>query len=71
MFRKLSPKERKLVEVGIVAITNNDLVTAVRPFMFGGKVVHELYLDPSKLLFYTRKEKIGAVVSALIIAILA
>jgi hypothetical protein len=39
--------------------------------MFAGRVVHELYFDLSKLLFFTREEKIGALVSAFIIASLA
>ena len=68
VFRKLPAKERKSIETGIAAVTDTDLVTAVRPFMFGGRVIHELYFDPSKLLFYTRQEKIGAVVSAFIIS---
>ena len=71
VFRSLPAKERKLVESRITAITDSDLVTAVRPFMFGGKVVHELYFDPSKLLFFTSLEKIGAIVSAFAISCLA
>lgn len=71
IFRKLPADERKHVEAKIAAVTDSDLTTAVRPFMFGGKVVHELYFDPSKLLFFTRQEKIGAIVSALIISSLA
>jgi hypothetical protein len=71
VFRKLPATERKRVENEIAAITGGELVTAVRPFMFGGKVIHELYFDPSKLLFFTRQEKIGAVLSAFVIASLA
>lgn len=71
VYRKLPAKERKLVERRIVAITDSDLVTTVRPFMFGGKVVRELYFDPAKLLFFTVIEKIGAIISAFIIASLA
>ena len=71
VFRKLPAKERKRVQTRIAAVIDSDLVTAVRPFMFGGKVVHELYFDPAKLLFFTRQEKIGAIVSALIISLLA
>ena len=71
VFRKLPAKQRKCVQTGIAAVTDTELVTAVRPFMFGGRVVHELYFDPAKLLFFTRQEKIGAVVSAFIIASLA
>ena len=54
-----------------MAVTDADLTTAVRPFMFGGKIVHELYFDPTKLLFFTREEKVGAVVSAFAISYLA
>jgi len=71
VLRKLSVEERELVEHRIKAITDCDLVTAVRPFMFGGKVIHELYFDPSKLAFFADQEKIGAVLSAFIIASLA
>jgi hypothetical protein len=71
LFRRLPARERKHVESKIAAITNSDLVTAVRPFMFGGRVVHELYFDPFKLMFFTRQEKIGAVISAFAIASLA
>jgi len=55
----------------IGAITEDDLPTAVSPFMFGGKVVHELYFDHSKLVFFTKPERIGVIASALIIASLA
>jgi len=71
VFRKLPARERKRVESKIAAITNSDLVTAVRPFMFGGRVVHELYFDPCKLVFFSRQEKLGAVISAFAIASLA
>lgn len=71
VFRTLPAKEREHVENKIAAVTDADLTTAVRPFMFGGRVVHELYFDPSKLLFFTREEKIGAVVSAFVISSLA
>jgi hypothetical protein len=52
-------------------VTDADLTTAVRPFSFGGKVVHELYFDITKLRFFLKEEKIGAIVSAFIIALLA
>lgn len=68
---KLPARERNNVENTIAAVTEANLVTAVRPFMFGGRIVHELYFDPSKLLFFTMQERNGAVVSALIIAYLA
>jgi hypothetical protein len=68
---ELSPTERRILETEVVAIADRELVTAVRPFMFGGMVVHELYLDSAKLLFYTTREKIGAIVSAFIIVLLS
>jgi hypothetical protein len=68
VFRNLPAKERKRVENKIAAVTDTNLTTAVRPFMFGGKVVHELYFDTSKLLFFIREEKIGAIVSAFAIS---
>ena len=71
IFRKLPAGERKLIEDEIAAVTDTDLTTAVRPFMFGGKIVHELYFDPAKLLFFTREEKVGAIVSAFAISYLA
>jgi hypothetical protein len=71
IFRKLPHKERRRVETEIAAVTDTDLPTAIRPFMFGGKVVHELYFDPAKLVFFIGGEKSGAVVSAFIISILA
>jgi hypothetical protein len=36
--------------------------------MFGGKAIHELYLEPVRLHYFLRHEKIGLIVSALIIA---
>lgn len=71
VFQSLPVKLRNGVENEIGAVTDTKLVTAVRPFMFGGRVIHELYFDPDKLLFFTMREKIGAVLSALIIAELA
>ncbi len=71
VFRHLPTKERKLVETKVAAVTDTELVTAVRPFMFGGKLVHELCFDPSKLLFFTKQEKVGAIVSAFLISCLA
>jgi hypothetical protein len=71
VFRKLPPRQRKLVETEIAAIANRTLVTAVRPFMFSGRIVHELYFDVSKLLLLTEMEKIGAIASAFIISFIA
>jgi hypothetical protein len=71
ILRNFAARERNQVENVIAAVTDADLVTAVRPFMFGGRIVHELYFDRSKLLFFTMEEKIGGAVSALIIAYLA
>jgi hypothetical protein len=71
VFRKLPAKERKQVESRIAAVTDCDIVTVVRPLMFGGKVVHELYFDPCKLTFFTRREKLGAIASAFVISCLA
>jgi hypothetical protein len=70
-FRKLPAHDRKNVESMIEAVTDADLTTAIRPFSYGGKIVHELYFDPAKLLFFTRQEKRGAFVSAFIVASLA
>jgi hypothetical protein len=71
VFRELPLKVRRGVEAKLAAVTDTELVTAVRPFMFGGRVVRELYFDPSKLLFFNKREKIGAVMSAFIISYLA
>lgn len=71
VFRTLPVQERSGMESSIAAVTDDDLPTAVRPFMFGGKVIHELYFDPAKLLFFVRREKVGAVVSAFTISSLA
>jgi len=70
-FHKLPVQERTHIKSIIAAVTDADLTTAIRPFSFGGKVVHELYFDPAKMLFFDRQEKIGAVVSAFIISCLA
>lgn len=71
IFRGLPVQERERIQSSIAAVTDDYLPTAVRPFMFGGKVVHELYLDPEKLRFFVKHERIGAIVSAFIIASLA
>ena len=71
IFRKLPIVDRRHIESVIAAVTNGKLTTAVRPFAFGGKIVHELYLDTEKLALFTKREKTGAIVSALIISVLA
>jgi len=71
IFRKLPLTDRKHIESTIAAVTEMDLTTAVRPFAFGGKIVHELYFDTEKLVLFTKREKMGAIVSALIISMLA
>jgi hypothetical protein len=71
VFKRLPVQERRRIEPVIAAVTDDDLPTAVRPFMFGGKVVHELYFDPPKLRFFVKSEKIGAIVSPFITAPLA
>jgi hypothetical protein len=71
MFKRFPIAERRSVESIIQAITDTHLPTAVRPFMFRGKIAHELYFDNEKMWMLTNKEKLGAVASALIISCLA
>jgi hypothetical protein len=71
IFRTLTKAQRVSIESMIGAVTDDKLVTAIRPFMFSGKILHELYFDPDKLVFFNNQEKIGAVLSALIISCLA
>jgi hypothetical protein len=71
VFNTLPIKERKQVNSIIAAVTDADLTTAIRPFGFGGKVVHELYFDPNKLRRFDKNQKVGAVVAAFIIASLS
>lgn len=71
MFKRFPIRERRSIESIIQAITDNDLPTAVRPFMFHGKIAHELYFDNEKMWMLTNEEKLGAAASALIISYLA
>jgi len=68
IFGGIPIQERRRITSVLGAVTEKALPTAVRPFMFGGKIVHELYFDPEKMRFFVRREKIGAIVSAFIIA---
>jgi hypothetical protein len=70
-FEMLPRRERERISSVITAVTDKSLPTAVRPFMFQGKTVHELYFDSEKMLFFTKMEKIGCTLSAMIIACLA
>jgi len=70
-FSKLPAEERGRIGSKISAVTDADIVTAVRPFTFAGKVVHELYFDPSKLRLFNKEQRVGAVMAAFIIASLA
>jgi hypothetical protein len=71
IFKRLPAEARRRIESSIAAVTDGDHPTAVRPFMFGGKITHELYFDLVKLRFLAKHEKIGAIISAFIIASLA
>jgi hypothetical protein len=71
IFMSLPQKERRRVSVVISAVTDAELNTGVRPFSFGGNVVHEIYFDTAKLRFFLNEEKVGAILSAFIIAMLA
>ena len=71
IFDGLPALEQNKVKSVVAAVTDSNLTTAVRPFSFNGKIVHELYFDTDKLLFFLKDEKVGAVVSAMIIASLA
>lgn len=71
VFRELPKKEQKTIESVIGAVTDHKLITVIRPFMLSGKVIHELYFDPAKLVFFIEQERIGAVLSAFIISSLA
>ena len=68
IFSKLPAEERGRIGSIISAVTDADLVTAVRPFTFAGKVVHELYFDPRKLSLFGKQERVGAIVAAFTIA---
>jgi hypothetical protein len=70
IFMDLPQRERRRVSAVISAVTDARLTTAVRPFSFGGKVVHEIYFDTDKLRFFLHEEKVGAILSAFIIAML-
>ena len=54
IFRRLPISERKCIQSSIAAVVDDDLPTAVRPFMFGGKIVRELCFDSHKLWFFLR-----------------
>jgi hypothetical protein len=71
VFDTLPTDERKQVDTIISAVTDADLTTAIRPFGFGGKVIHELYFDPNKLHLFDRNQKVGTIVAAFIIASLS
>jgi len=71
IFSKFPAEERERIGTIISAVTCADLVTAVRPFTFAGKVAHELYFDPRKLSLFRKRERVGAIVAAFIIASLA
>jgi len=71
IFSKLPVEERERIGSIISAVTDADLVTAVRPFAFAGRVVHELYFDPRKLSLFGKRERVGAIVAAFIMASLA
>jgi hypothetical protein len=64
----LSAKDRESAEATVTAVVQSSLPTVARPFTFGGKVTHELILEPGKLASFSKRERIGAVVSAFIIA---
>jgi hypothetical protein len=70
IFMSLPREEQRRVSAAISAVTDDCLTTAIRPFSFGGRVVHEIYFDLDKLRFFLNEEKVGAVLSAFIIAIL-
>jgi hypothetical protein len=71
IFARLPSGERSRIGATIAVVTDKSLPTAVRPFMFGAKVVHELCFDTEKLWFFVKDEKIGAIVSAFVIASLS
>ena len=71
IFSTLPVEDRLRIGSIISAVTDADLVTAVRPFMFRGKVVHELCFDTNKLRLFDKNQKVGAVVAAFIIASLS
>jgi hypothetical protein len=71
VFSGLPDEVRKQIGLTVAAVVDADLTTVVRPFMFGGKVVHELYFDPAKLGLYNENERAGAALTAFIICWLA
>jgi len=64
LFQTLPDEDCRRVISSIVAVTDAELTTAVRPFGFGGKVVHELHFNPSKLKLFSTKQRTGAVLTA-------
>jgi hypothetical protein len=70
IFDTFPRREQRQVESVISGVVDAELTTAIRPFGYGGKVIHEAYFDLAKLRFFLKQEKIGAIISAFIIPLL-
>jgi len=71
VYRELPGKIRDQIGSAIAGVGEDDLPTAVRPFMFQGRTFKELIFDPQKLRLFNQREKVGAVACAFIISSLA
>ena len=71
LFGTLSASDQGKIKSKIMAVGDGFLESAHCPFLFYGRFAHELILEPRKLRPFTPRERVGALVSAFMICVLA